>query len=478
MDEQNAQESSFRFDITQGIGGIVTEQNRQNAKALMQQMHNINAQSNASKASVDHNLEEALKCIENVRDFVGDPAHILGSPYTKHGEIAEQVDVWFYNADRIMSNQKPDATFDGVGRTAPEDYLVQGIPVQSKYINGANNSLAHVIEHMEKYNTFGREDGSYYVIPKDQYELIEKALSGDASGISEKSVRAIREKINFVKNHTGRDLGDVIRPGNVDYASVQQGKIHQTLDNKDTQLKQTASDKKADIDRASERKIHAAQNAAKPSWQKAGKAAISAAAFSGVSQLTIGIYFKCKQGKKLSEFTTDDWKDIGLDTGKAAVEGGISGAALYGITNFTGVSSTTASAGIALAFSITELVYQRSVGHLSEEDFTTGCEMAAVNAAVSAVGAAAGQQLIPVPVLGAFIGSFIATKGFALLCHDGLSDALTLSAYEISQMTKKLEQGAENITRKIVRTHQFNQDTQTFHENTQTILNNFNRKKR
>ena len=67
-----------------------------------------------------------------------------------------------------MHNRRADATKDGVGRTAPEDYRVNGVAVQSKYINGTNNSLSHVLEHLEKYKdiNFG-QDGSYYVIPKD-----------------------------------------------------------------------------------------------------------------------------------------------------------------------------------------------------------------------------------------------------------------------------------------------------------------------
>lgn len=46
----------------------------------------------------DINLEEALKELEKIKQFIGDPAHILGSVTTKHGEIAEHMQVNFENA--------------------------------------------------------------------------------------------------------------------------------------------------------------------------------------------------------------------------------------------------------------------------------------------------------------------------------------------------------------------------------------------
>lgn len=155
MDEQFVHEDQMRNARTQGVGSMVSEQNRQNALELMRKMHKIDTQNAAAKARIESNLDKALQCVDNVRDFVGSPEHILGNPKTKHGEIAENVDVWFHNADQIMHNRKADATFEGVGRTVATDYKVHGVDVQSKYINGANNSLSHVLKHMEDYYNHG-----------------------------------------------------------------------------------------------------------------------------------------------------------------------------------------------------------------------------------------------------------------------------------------------------------------------------------
>lgn len=180
-----------------------------------------------------------------------------------------------------------------------------------------------------------------------------------------------------------------------------------------------------------------------------------------------------------------DWKEIGIDAAKATAEGGVSGLAIYGITNFTNISAGPAAAGVSLAFSVSELAYRKSTGTISDEEFTDGCQIAALNAAVSAVGArigaVAGQALpLPVigPILGSVIGSFIATQGLERLCDEGFHNALTMSAYEVRKMTQRLEYGTARIAYSSAYTNQAISQAQTLHEETQTLLDDFNRKKR
>lgn len=122
----------------------------------------------------DMNLEEALKELGYLKEFIGDPAHILGSEGTKHGEIAEHVQVNFENARAAIKGLPARYTFEGVGRTAAEDYLLDGRPVQSKFCNELRITFfsQHAIEfHLEKYPDFIKEGGSYD-IPRDQYEKL------------------------------------------------------------------------------------------------------------------------------------------------------------------------------------------------------------------------------------------------------------------------------------------------------------------
>ena len=69
----------------------------------------------------DGAFQRAVEQIDKVREFLGDPSKILGNPLTKHGEIAEQVEVGVRNARSLIEQQGIVATFEGVGRTAPED---------------------------------------------------------------------------------------------------------------------------------------------------------------------------------------------------------------------------------------------------------------------------------------------------------------------------------------------------------------------
>lgn len=50
----------------------------------------------------DINLEEALNELNEIKKFIGDAEHILGNASTKHGEIAEVMQVRIANARRLI----------------------------------------------------------------------------------------------------------------------------------------------------------------------------------------------------------------------------------------------------------------------------------------------------------------------------------------------------------------------------------------
>lgn len=147
-------------------------------------------------------LSKAVNELVNVREALGRPENILGSDATKHGQIAEMVEVAIRNARSYMDFAKPTA---GVPHSAtlPFDILISGVEVQMKTYNGANNSLGAVLTHLGKYEYFARDE-SYYLLPRDQYEEIQKVLSGTASNLSEKSRAAILAKVQEVERLTGR----------------------------------------------------------------------------------------------------------------------------------------------------------------------------------------------------------------------------------------------------------------------------------
>lgn len=397
----------------------------------------------------DEALAAALESVNRVREFVGTPERILGSDATKHGEIAEQVEVGIRNARDLLRQVEPKATFEGVGRTAPEDYLVDGVQVQSKFINGVNATLDHVLEHMRNYPNFGR-DGSYYHIPKDQMELVRKILEGEAvEGVSARTAHAIVAKVNEIERLSGDQAFDaVVRPSLSKYAEVQQGKIHETLDNQDQELRAENSNLR---DRIVEQH--------QPGWEELVGAAGKGALIGAGVRLTVSLYRKIKQGKNpfVGEFSAEDWKEVGGDTLVGSVQGGIAGGAIYALTQYADMAAPFAGAFVSSAMSVASLAQRYSAGDISFEQFVELGMVACAEGAVVGIASAIGQALIPVPALGALVGA-VAGRWLLSLAGDHLreeNEALgrALKARYEAAMAK-LDTAYQAFVEEVVRTYE------------------------
>lgn len=343
----------------------------------------------------------AIEQMQKVRDFVSTPGSILGSMNTKHGEIAEQLEVGLRNANQIIDESLQNetglrATFDGVGRTAPADYLIDGVEVQSKFINGINNNLSHVLNHMKTYPDFAQDNG-YYHIPKDAWQSIQDVIDGKpVEGLSDKTIAAIRQKVEEIESITGRQFNEIVQPGVSDYSEVQLGKINETLDKHDKDLAEQNEARRDDI-------VEEHQ----PSFNEALRATAMGAAFGGTFALGFGIYRKYKDGKNIfkGEFATEDWQTLGGDTFKGAASGGISAGVIYTLTNYASMSAPFAGALVTAAKGVGSLMLSYQRGDIDQDKLIDlGLIICAESAVVGAM-SVAGQALIPVPVLGALIGS-------------------------------------------------------------------------
>lgn len=119
----------------------------------------------------------------------------------------------------------------------------------------------------------------------------------------------------------------------------------------------------------------------------------------------IGVWKKRKQGKHLADFTAKDWNEVGIDTAKGTLQGGIRGGTIYAMTNFTATPAAVANALVTASFGIVAQAYQLQQGNISADDFLVNSEVLCLDVSVSAVASILGQTLIPVPVLGAIIGN-------------------------------------------------------------------------
>jgi arsenate reductase-like glutaredoxin family protein len=344
----------------------------------------------------DEALFKAVDQLEKVREFVANPNGILGNPLTKHGEIAEQLEVGIRNAKSVLNHQEMVATFDGIGRTAPADYSIDGTFVQSKFINGINNNLNHVLDHMDDYKNFGR-DGSFYHIPKDTYETVINIKNGvSVDELSEKTKAAVLKRIQEIEQQSGKSFEAVVQPSSSTYSEVQTGKISETIDKHEQELEKENEKLKDKI-----------VDEHKPSLQGAAQAAVIAGTVGGAISLGTSIYGKYKEGKNpfKGEFSESDWKEVGITTAKGTAGGAITGAAVYSLTNYASLSAPFAGAMVSAAKGVASLVDDYNKGKITFEEFTDLGLIVCAESAIVGLATAVGQTLIPIPILGSVIGS-------------------------------------------------------------------------
>lgn len=88
--------------VDQVVASLVQEGINQKEQQLFERLVEIQQVATERMQYAQTALDESLKCVENVRDFVSDPEHILGSMQTKHGEIAEHIEVEIRNGRDIL----------------------------------------------------------------------------------------------------------------------------------------------------------------------------------------------------------------------------------------------------------------------------------------------------------------------------------------------------------------------------------------
>ena len=353
----------------------------------------------------DMAFQDAMREMQRVRDFVGSPQHILGNPATKHGEIAEQVAVGVSRARDILLGRTPSASFDGVSRVGPVDYSMGGQDVQSKYYNNLSGSMKGVSEHSAKYPNF---DGTYQ-IPRDQFQQAHP----DAMAAAE------------------RQVGNPIQPGEATYDEVQQDEVQDTIRNREAELRRQNDDLKRQ-----------AQAEHGPTWAGAAKAAGIGAAVGGGVGLAQGVWDKYRQGKNpfKGDFTTRDWIDVGIPAGQGAAGGAVAGGSLYLLTNSTHLSAPFAGAVVSGLMGIGSLIREYQSGNIDGDEFVDMSQMVMLDAAIVGTYAFLGQALIPVPVLGAFVGS-VAGKFVASAVSSALTEVEDefierLRAYERASLAR------------------------------------------
>lgn len=364
---------------------------------VIDNINRVNIANEISKiAQQDASFNFAVSEIDKVSEFIGAPEHILGSPLTKHGEIAEQVEVGIRRARDYLHGRPLSATFEGVPRTGPTDYLIDGIEVQSKFINGISKNLSHVIRHMEENPGYGQGNTLYH-IPKDTHKAITQIINGErVEGLSQKSIDRILKQVKEIEERSGKSFTEAVNPSISKYAEVQQGTVHKTLDSHEEELKiQNAAKKDA---------IHQEH---RPTHGKAVKAGLAAGAVGAAVSATAVLYKKAKEGKKFyrGDFTLKDWGDVGIEAAKGGAVGSVSGYSIYMLTNYASLSAPLAGAMVSAVRGVGALTLQYAKGEIDGDELLELGMVVTAESAMVGLSTAIGQAVIPIPVLGAVIGS-------------------------------------------------------------------------
>ncbi len=402
--------------ISQAVGGVVAADH---AEMLSRLADRLTVQ--------DAALGRALGEIGKVREFVGCPEHILGNVATKHGEIAEQVEVGVRNAVDYLRLKIPGATFEGVSRIAVTDYRIDGADVQSKFINGARGSLDHVLGHLKTYENFGRDGDSYYHIPRDQHDLISKVLRGESTDdLTARAKEVLAAKVRDVESLTGQRFDDVVKPSVSKYADVTRGRIHQTLDRHEQALR--TENREA---------VESLQAEAQPSLGDAAVAAGKGAVVGAGLKLTLAFYAKHKQGKNLfrGDYTLEDWRDVGIQTLSGGLQGGVAAGTIYALTSCADLAAPFAGAVVSSMMAVKDLALSYKSGAIAFDEFVELGMLTCSEAAIVAIASAVGQAIIPLPAVGALIGAL----GGRLLC----GAAKNLTAADSSALAAKLAEHYE-----------------------------------
>ncbi|MBM7691638.1 hypothetical protein JOC77_001045 [Peribacillus deserti] len=187
--------------------------------------------------------------------------------------------------------------------------------------------------------------------------------------MSNRTINKVWEKVQLIENESGKTFSQVIKPSISNYADVQQGKVYETVDKHEADLKSLNAKKRDSIKDDSDKQIQKAEDNSQPSVSEALGAGLVGAAIGGGINVSLMMYQKHKEGKSITEFDEQDWIELGIDLTKGAASGGIKGFSIYGLTNFTDISAPIASSFVSASSGISKISLAYKQGKIDLNEF-------------------------------------------------------------------------------------------------------------
>lgn len=369
-----------------------------------------------------------------------------------HGFIAEYAEAGIANAERAIEGIRPlTRVLADNGRA---DLSSWGTPVQMKFYADPKNEVLQSVHYRDMKMMF----------PKDHFEVFDRIMRGescvefDGSALSTNKVDAIREFIEQESASRGQPYSNWMRPSKLDYAEVQRGTISDTLDEKTVDMRRRAQDQRQQTrDDAESERASAAQKA-EPSWGEAAKVAGTAAAVQGALSLSMYIYRRHREGTKLWEFGSNDWREGGIQTAKGSLRGGVTGLAVYGLTQVCRMGAPAAAAVASGTIGLAAAAANRRAGKLDDDEFADLVFFNASEATGAALGAGLGQIIIPIPIVGAVVGSIAASVILAQgekFLNEAEKEVIEARTVEIKQYVDGLDVELQSQYVRIIAAHDY-----------------------
>jgi len=258
------------------------------------------------------------------------------------------------------------------------------------------------------------------LFPKDHVEVIKKIMAGaktveiNGNTLSSSRMNQIKEIVEAESAIRGVSYDEWLEPSVNRYRDIQKNTINKTLFREESNIIRQTNEQESAIRKEADRNRLLAQQEAKPSFQEASKVAGIGAVVQGGLNLGLFMYRKHKEGKEVWNFDIDDWKECGITVSKGAVKGGVSGYAIYGLTNVCNLAAPSAGAITSGTFGLSNAIIKYRKGEVDTDGFIDLVVLNAIDATGAAIGAAVGQTIIPFPVVGALIGSIAVTTSLNL----------------------------------------------------------------
>ncbi len=316
-----------------------------------------------------------------------------------HGYIAEFAEEGISNSRNFMKGiEETTKLFNNNGKA---DLQINGENIQMKFWQ----NLSSVLKKSQKYRDMKM------MFPKNQIEIIQKIMNGEKN-IEYRGNKLTLVKIKNIENLIleetkirGENYENWLNSSVLNYDEVQKEAISKTLDNEKKNLLIKEKIEKDVIKENSRKKRSIAYEESKPNFTEATKVAGIGAATQGFFNFMSFVYKKSKNGKKIYEFEKEDWKEAGLITGKGAIKGGVKGYSIYGLTNICKLSAPAAAAITTGTFGVVNSILKYRSNEIDTDSFLDLITLNAIDSTGVAIGATIGQAIIPVPIVGAVVGS-------------------------------------------------------------------------